>query len=258
MMQNRKFKKLTIFFMAVLQLILLSACGSGSPGDSEEWDVLYPFQDQYNDLMGFKDADGNVVIEPQFISAGRFSEGLAFIRDVDGNDGFIDTSGNVVISIPATTSVVSGFSEGFARVIPRRWRSDEKQRLVGVYGPFIFIDRTGENAFGMEFGHAFSFEDGLALVTLLNGNQAFIDRTGKNAFEVEFKRAFHHIDGLAVVHLLNGNRAYINRAGENAFGMEFTSAFEFDRRGYAKVVLLDGTATYIDRDGNLHLDRIWG
>ena len=36
MQRHSKLKKLVIFFMAVLQLILLSACGSGSPGNSEE------------------------------------------------------------------------------------------------------------------------------------------------------------------------------------------------------------------------------
>jgi hypothetical protein len=266
--------------------------GSQEVEEIEEWDVLYPFQDQYNKLMGFKDADGNIVIEPQFKGAGRFSEGLASVRDVDGNVGFIDTAGNIVISIPATTSVISGFSEGFAIVIPRRWRSDERQHLVGIYGPYIFIDRTGENVFGMEFGRVFSFRDGLAEVIMLNGNHAFIDRTGVNAFGMEFRRVREFIDGLAIVHLLNenqaffnkegnafgmefrrvdefnrhgyarvdllnGNAAFINRTGENAFGMEFKSASDFGFR-YARVVLLDGTATFIDTDGNLHLHRTWG
>jgi hypothetical protein len=266
--------------------------GSQEVEEIEEWDVLYPFQDQYNELMGFKDADGNVVIEPQFRSASRFTEGLAFVGDVEGNDSFIDTAGNLIIPIPETTTVISGFSEGFAVIMPRRWRSDETPFAVGIDGPFVFIDRTGKNVFGIEFAYAFSFTDGLAIVSLLNRNDAFINRTGENAFGMEFRRAFGFIDGLAIVHLLNenqaffnregnafgmefgrvnefdrhgyarvsllnGNAAFIDRTGENAFGMEFRSANDFGFR-YARVVLLDGTATFIDTDGNLHLHRTWG
>lgn len=227
--------------------------------DVEEWGTLYLFEE--NGLVGYKDADGNVVIEPQFYWAHAFSEGLAFVKGVEGREyqtGYIDLAGNLVIPLP-TANAGGRFSEGFAHVSIREWDwSSEYSIATGLPGPFIFIDRMGRNVFGMEFATVSNFEDGLARVSMLKGNMIVIDRTGKNAFGMEFRWVFRFIDGLAIVHLLNGNRAFIDRRGENAFGMEFTSAFEFDRRGYAQVVLLDGTATYIDREGNLHLDRTWG
>ena len=44
---------------------------------NQEWDMLYPFVK--NDLWGYMDDSGNIIIEPKFLSAHNFSEGLAFV-----------------------------------------------------------------------------------------------------------------------------------------------------------------------------------
>ena len=229
--------------------------------DIKEWEALYRFEE--DGLWGYKDAAGKIIVAPQFRRADEFSEGLAFVRGVEGREyqtGFIDAAGNLVISLPAVISahrfseglafvrgvegredqigyidttgnlviplptVISAdrFSDGFALVRIREWDWDNEMPLtVGTPGPLIFIDRTGENVFGMEFGTAVRFVDGLARVGVSNRNWAFIDTTGENAFGMEFRHAQDFIDG------------------------------------YARVTLLDGTNTYIDRAGNLHLDRRW-
>ena len=158
-----------------------------------EWGiVLYRFIDE-NGLRGFKDALGNVIIEPQFMFARDFSEGLAFVsKEIDCGEfrGYIDLSGNLVIPLPTVwvgqiSSTAFGanaldFSEGFAWVVVREWDWDnELVQSTGLPGPTIFIDRTGENIFGMEFSGAGDFQNGYAPVTLLDWvTRTYIDRNG--------------------------------------------------------------------------------
>ena len=222
----------------------------------EEWKTLYPFEE--DGLWGYKDAAGSVIIEPQFRIAARFSEGLAWVIDSAEQRGYIDLTGQFVFTIPEGR-YPGEFSDGFAHIIVRDWdRGNEEINIVSHNpGPFIFIDRTGKNAFDMEFAHAERFIDGLAIVILLNGRSAFINTKGENAFDMEFRVVSRFIDGFARVRLLNGNEAFISRTDGNAFNMEFRSVGEFDERGYARVELLDGTTTFIDREGNLQLHRTW-
>jgi hypothetical protein len=127
--------------------------------------------------------------------------------------GFIDLDGNLVIPLPNIFSA-GRFSSGLAIVITRRWDfPDERPPVVGTPGPFIFMDRTGQNVFDQEFGSATRFRDGLSRVILLNGNAAFIDATGQNPFGHEFREARDFVDGYARVTLLNGTRTYIDLQG---------------------------------------------
>lgn len=76
-------------------------------------------------ILGFIDTRGNVVIEPQFIEARDFSEGLAVVRriyfekdmpsvTVENKYGFIDMKGNYVIE--PQFAGAGDFSEGLAAV----------------------------------------------------------------------------------------------------------------------------------------------
>lgn len=166
----------------------------------------------------FIDRAGKIVFEQEFATARGFYDGLAFVRCVTGRNeqtGYIDLTGNLVIPLPEAR-YAGMFSDGFAVVRLREWDCDNENEFSNSQGPFIFIDRAGQNAFDKEFVTASPFIDGLALVTLLNGNVAFIDRTG-----------------------------------QNAFGREFLVADEFHGGEFAEVVTLNRRVRYIDREGNL-------
>ena len=143
----------------------------------EPWEVLYRFEQ--NGLNGFMDAFGNVVITPQFILA---------LHDFFGE---------------------------FVTVVAREWWWDENVLITGTEGPFVFINRMGQNAFGQEFLYASNFDHKVARVTLLNGNVIFINKKGENAFGQEFRFASQFNEkGLANVTLLDGRNTFINREGE--------------------------------------------
>ena len=161
------------------------------PELNDEWGIiLHPFE--HDGLWGYKDSLGNIIIQPQFAAAHKFSEGLAFVsREIHCAEfrGYIDLEGNLVIPLPAVRPSnfwdetfifpAGNFSEGFARVITRFWEPNEGSNApLGTRGPSMFIDRTGENVFGQVFVTAWDFEDGYARVTLLDGTQTFIDRDG--------------------------------------------------------------------------------
>jgi hypothetical protein len=147
-----------------------------SQSNETEWDTLYEFEQ--DGLWGYKDSYDNVIIEPQFRIARRFSEGLAFVDDDAEQRGYIDLSGNLVISLP-TGRYPSEFSQGFAGIVLRDWNDDDVAGLSFISGPVVFIDRTGENIFGMEFLDVRSFTaSGLAVVQLLDETFARIDTSG--------------------------------------------------------------------------------
>jgi len=236
-------KKLIIcWIVLVMNVFILIACSYEErsrmhPFETKEWGELFPFDDGkwlayditdrpagrrgipigWDGLVGYKDAEGNVIVEPQYLYGHRFSEGLAFVRGIEGREyrtGFIDLTGNLAIPLP---TIISGgaFSEGFAIIIEREWDRTNEVVFITTPGPFIFIDRTGQNVFGKEFASAHRFIEGFARVVLLDGREIFINTTGQNAFD-----------------------------------MEFSMLKDFDN-GYARVRLLDGTWTRIDRYGNI-------
>lgn len=113
----------------------------------------------YNEQWGYLDLEGKGVIPPAWAWAGRFSEGLAPVKDESDLCGYIDRSGAVVIS-PRFRSC-EPFADGLARVDLAQGRTGE-QRVA-------FVDRTGRPVIvGAEaappFDGAEDFSDGLAAV----------------------------------------------------------------------------------------------
>lgn len=171
------------------------------------------------DLIGYIDLTGTLVIPiPETIRFGhRFSEGLAFVRGVEGREdltGYINLAGELVIPLP-TAIIAYEFSDGFTAVIEREWDIDnELVFAIGTPGPFIFIDRTGQNAFDREFGSVGNFRNGLAVVSMDNGHMMFMNTRGRNAFgRREFRFASEFQGDYADVTLLDGTPARINRSG---------------------------------------------
>ena len=136
---------------------------------------LHPFcvwnEEDEEYYSGYIDGDGNVVIPPIYEIAEDFSEGLACVAELGWGKGykFIDTNGEVVISLKDGIRVCGDFHEGLC--------------LVWVDGKYGFIDRSGAMAIPPQFDGAVSFNHGVAPACIWNSeaddNWGFIDRTGK-------------------------------------------------------------------------------
>jgi len=117
------------------------------------------FVDDYDGntgLWGFVDKTGQMVIEQQWSWIEPFFDGLAVVKNKEGNFGYIDKTGK--LTIECTYHFAESFAEGFAVVtVP----GDSKNS--GVFG-MTFIDKTGYQATRKQFDEARNFKDGLAAV----------------------------------------------------------------------------------------------
>ena len=132
---------------------------TGDPGE------LIPFRKGHS--AGYLNAQGEVVIAPQFEVASAFSEGLACVGK-RGLFGYIDTRGEWVIS--PRFQHVNGFSDGLAGV------------PLGENG-WGFIDRAGEEVIPGKFSWVYGgFRHGIAEVAF-DGKQGYINKKGEWIWE---------------------------------------------------------------------------
>ena len=203
---------------------------------------------------GFINPTGAIVIEPQFIEAFDFSEGLAAVRVQDVKEpnqrrwryGYIDRAGNVVIQ--PQFEAAFDFSEGLARVL--------------VAGRMGFIDKTGRLVVEAKFDDAKDFHEGLAQVKIAD-RWGYLDRTGKLAIPAEFKISGRFSEGLAAANRAGNLGGYIDRTGSMVISEQFGVAWPFSE-GLARVQIGDGRGSfnkwgYIDKSGKIVISRnVWG
>lgn len=148
---------------------------------------------------GYIDKNGNVVIDCQFRSAGKFKEGLAPVSSpaTGFRWGYIDKAGQYAIEAQYFTA--KEFSEGLAPVAMHLGKSG-------------FIDHQGNFVIPPQYSWAFSFSEGLARVVVgekieLNpfkvvekGKYGYIDKSGRMVIEPVFDYADDFRDGLARIY----------------------------------------------------------
>lgn len=148
---------------------------------------------------GFIDKNGTVIVNPQFKDAEDFSEGLAAVED-NGNWGYIDKKGNYVINPQFDNAVV--FSEGLAA-----FKSGK------TYG---FVNKKGEIVINPQFMMAGDFKNGLAVVVSKNEKCGFINKKGKYVITPQFNLSTDFIDDIAIVEL-NEKIGIIDKQGKYIF-----------------------------------------
>lgn len=156
------------------------------------------FQDGFGEQarFGWVDAQGEIVIAPEFMAAGRFSEGLAFAAVRDGQGAYIDHDGQPVLPRKWTLYGGAPFSEGLAKVQTDAfdlayWTRDDVA-FDGVDFGAVQGERPAQASISDEAG---SFRDGLApLITgFLDGDElVYVRRDGTVAFAPDA------LDGIAV------------------------------------------------------------
>jgi len=245
------------------------------PEQTRSFGQLFPYQD--GTLYGYANVLGELVIEPQFMLAGEFTEGMAPVSYDGRTTGFINQIGELVIE--PRFSYAGNFTQGLALVgVPG---VDADAPFLTTYidriGRFVFgdarffaaepfseglaavsydgaqygyIDLRGELAIELQFAHAEAFSEGLAPVQF-GGQYGFIDRAGKFVITPQFETAKPFQDGLAQV-VLGGKTGYVNQRGEMIIEPTFDYGNDF-AEGRALVVS-DGNPFYIDSAGNVAIE----
>ncbi len=222
---------------------------------------------------GFIDKTGNLVIPCKWEVVGDFHEGLASVRNSNGNWGYIDKTGKLVI--PCKWEVAYEFSEGLAvvqdsngkcgyidktgnLVIPCKWEA------AGYRHDDLFcVTKTGKRGI-FELGKsAGDFHEGLAIVQDSNGKCGYIDKTGNLVIPCKWEVVGDFHEGLAIVQDSNGKCGCIDKTGKlvipcewNIPRMHFVEVQTF-HEGLAVVKDSNGKCGCIDKTGNLVIPCQW-
>lgn len=159
---------------------------------------------------GYRDKNGNIIIEPQFKHGWDFAEGMALVQNNDDTFSYINQNGDIVIKniYPYTyefkdgITIVIDYYMGIPEHNNNRTSSEVEYRTY-------YIDKAGNMLFGQYFLQAGEFHDGFAYVQI-EGNISPTPYT-KNVY------------------------TYINTAGEYATDMKFDWAGDFEN-GTAEVI----------------------
>lgn len=195
-------RRLTIFLLVVLLLPLLVPALAESPKKTLQ-NKKNRFVIKVDGKCGYINAEGQVVIHPQYYDCHNFSEGLAKVWSMNWEKcGFIDTLGSVVLPIEYTG--LGDFHEGLATVI--------------VDDSLVFVDKDGKIAIAARFDSALNpsgefsrFSSGLAPVKV-GDKWGFINYHGQFVIEPQFDGAGNFREGFAIVSI-GDNDGIIDRSG---------------------------------------------
>ena len=208
------------------------------------------FRDRDQDLVGFIDRQGKVILSPQWGFAQDFSDGLAAVgtaqtfgnmRNITGLTGYIDHSGKLVIPIGETHSnigsesfdshraVINKFGEviiidqagntiverqGLCAVCVRtNWPCENEENKRECISKWGFIDTAGNMVIKPQYDEYGSFSEGVCAINTGKG-YAFIDQTGQNVMGRLFKKAKSFSEGVAYVEEMDGSKAFIDHSGK--------------------------------------------
>jgi hypothetical protein len=186
-----------------------------------------------NKKIGFINEEGKLISKSKFNNPpSYFHEGFATVkignfRKGKEKNGVIDTKGEITIF--DSVSYINDFSEGLA--------SFEKNKLYG------YIDKSLKIAIEPKFNYAGKFSDGLARVTGLDGSDYYIDKTGKKVLDIDgsdFSEGFAFIKS-------DRKYGFINKSGETVIQPQFDFATFFYEGLVA--VEIDDKWGFVDSNG---------
>lgn len=212
---------------------------------------------------GFIDKKGAWRIQPT-ISEGPaalprgvddFSDGLAFISELDGRqgwiNGWINTSGKLVLRAPSEAgnywmSASGNFSDGLTVFV----LNPKEGFAPNTYG---YINKSGEIVIPAKFSDADPFKKGLAAVAmgnLQNWKWGYINTAGKMVIDFRFSYAGQFSEGLASVGL-SSKCGYIDKGGTIVIQPQYDTCGDF-AEGLA-VIRQGPKWGFIDKQGKIRI-----
>lgn len=208
---------------------------------------------------GFIDLEGKTIIEPQFLEADDFYEGLAGASKLEENWGFIDATGRWVIAPQFT--FVAEFVDGKAYVEEdgEAYSINKKGKRLDLVSTMTERKRVlnDKRKMGIQNGQDqwlipaeydnISLRSGATYFFLLNGKWGLLDTFNMILFPNKLEQYRPFSDGLAPVKL-NGKWGFIDHKGTMVVPAIFESAHPFS---YGRaVVQFNGKWGAIGVDGN--------
>jgi len=195
--------------------------------------ISVPVPNSEDNLFGYINSRGIVVIPPSYAGCSHFSEGKAAVINRDGRSEFIDFSG--APAIPFIFGGLASFHEGLCQI-------------SGGY-----INHNGDWLIEPQFPIASPFSGGLAFASTNGEFFGFIDSKGKFVVRSAYSRCRSFSEGLAAV-CVDEHWGYIDRAGElripSVFEKKRATGFSFGLAGVQK----DGRCGFIDPKGSFVIE----
>lgn len=195
--------------------------------------MLYPIStpkaNSAEDLIGFINAEGNVVVRPTYAAGAYFFEGKAAVVDHNGKAGFINDVGKLVI--PCRFKGLGKFRNG----------------LCSINGGFI--DHTGKWLIEPRFLVASEFSEGRAFSSLDGERFGFIDLRGDVVIRPDFQQCRLFSEGFAGV-CRDDRWGFLDHSGEMRIPHVFEAVRPQGFRYGVAGVQIDGRWGFIDPSGN--------
>ena len=194
-------------------------------------------------MWGYRDAENNTVIEPQYKSANYFSEGLAAVVDFENRISFINESGEVKITLN-DKEIIEYYKESRVKYRqsyyePLNFDTESlgmyyfdrgyvmvRYVLHGVTSSKIYLNEnrllgTNGKYFDIPGGYSLvNYSDGIMLLEK-NGKYGYMDLRGGWVVPPIYDSASPFIQGVAVVGNSEGKLGVINAEGEYLLPMYF-------------------------------------
>jgi hypothetical protein len=162
--------------------------------------MLYPISvpkpDSAEDLIGYVDGFGRVVVKPSYAAGSYFAEGLASVCREDGSSGFIDGDGRT--NVPFRFCGIGLFNEGLCP--------------IGQGSKVGYVDRSGSWQIEPRFAVANRFSEGLATVSPDGVSFGCVDRKGAFIVRPSYDQLGVFRSGLCAANRAN-KWGYIGRDG---------------------------------------------
>lgn len=269
------------YFFLLSAIFVLHACRYSDISEllspMNDTTKLWPAYDTENHLFGYIDANGEMKIEGQFLSASTFSCGTARVQLPDQSYGYIDKQGLLLTSglltaeqhyenlAAATTATQVGYINQQGRwcivlanntttFSPSNFSPDKTALLTPISkGDFLFIDKTGKTILALskeKADFADNFKESLARFRK-NSLYGYINVSGEVAIPAKYQFAddFHH--GFAMVKT-DDYATFINKRGE-LIGATFDNAKAFSNEMLAPVCKNQKWG-YADTLGNVRIN----
>lgn len=235
-------------------------------------DYLYLIK--VDNLYGFINSSGEVVINPIYKNANNFSDGLAKVTSINGESfvintmgeiifklqsniylnyengfssfrsgnkfGFINNKGEVVIE-PKFDLVVSGFNkEGFAII-----KENKRYGTINISGEYIIKPK---------YLSISKYKEHVLSVTNVNYKSGVIDKYDKIVIEFKFESIAEFSEGLACFSEKD-KCGFINKNGEVVIEPKYHSLWGFHNGLSAFTLAPDEPFGFIDKNGNIKIEN---
>lgn len=187
-------------------------------------------------LWGFINTKGNYIIEPQFKDAKNFENDAARVKS-DKGWIFVNIQNKTFPSSPDQYEIRKDFSDGMAYIL--------KDKLFG------YINNKGEIVIQAQFQDVGNFNNGYAPV-FIEKQWGYINKSGDYMVNPKFEVAKEFKDGMALVKDKTGY-FYLNTAGQEiGKSAGYNVKYNFSD-GYARIIQ-NGKWGFIDQSGKVVID----